>query len=275
MNFSIIICCGDFFLFKIFILFFFSLFALLYFVFRDKTIKSNHPLVYQFIIISLFLVLGLTFLFLLIFLFNFYYILLSKAYYYLKYFLVKILSSDKSNANTSASQESGSGSGSGGNPNKNNNNNNNNNSNYDFKTVNNKKDKKETYSQPRTPKELRDSNKEIDNLNQNLRGYTKKLKELKNQHDINYSLDSAGNLSIDVPATMSDTQAADLSRRVGVIDRLYNTQQETFKSVSNSALAKTEEFKRSSGTEPYTSSFLESQIHYNEFVKDEYKGLFR
>lgn len=264
-----------FFLFKIFILFFFSLFALLYFVFRDKTIKSNHPLVYQFIIISLFLVLGLTFLFLLIFLFNFYYILLSKAYYYLKYFLVKILSSDKSNANTSASQESGSGSGSGGNPNKNNNNNNNNNSNYDFKTVNNKKDKKETYSQPRTPKELRDSNKEIDNLNQNLRGYTKKLKELKNQHDINYSLDSAGNLSIDVPATMSDTQAADLSRRVGVIDRLYNTQQETFKSVSNSALAKTEEFKRSSGTEPYTSSFLESQIHYNEFVKDEYKGLFR
>jgi hypothetical protein len=273
MNFSIIICCGDFFLFKIFILFFFSLFALLYFVFRDKTIKSNHPLVYQFIIISLFLVLGLTFLFLLIFLFNFYYILLSKAYYYLKYFLVKILSSDKSNANTSASQESGSGSG--GNPNKNNNNNNNNNSNYDFKTVNNKKDKKETYSQPRTPKELRDSNKEIDNLNQNLRGYTKKLKELKNQHDINYSLDSAGNLSIDVPATMSDTQAADLSRRVGVIDRLYNTQQETFKSVSNSALAKTEEFKRSSGTEPYTSSFLESQIHYNEFVKDEYKGLFR
>ena len=273
MNFSIIICCGDFFILKTLILFFFSLFALLYFVFRDKAIKSNHPLLYQFIIVSLFLGLSLTFLFLLIFLFNFYYILLSKAYYYLKFFLVKILSSDKSNASTSASQESGSSSG--GNSNQNNNNNNNNNSNNDFKTVNNKKDKKETYSQPRTPKELRDSNKEIDNLNQNLRGYTKKLKELKNQHDINYSLDSAGNLSIDVPATMSDTQAADLSRRVGVIDRLYNTQQETFKSVSNSALAKTEEFKRSSGTEPYTSSFLESQIHYNEFVKDEYKGLFR
>lgn len=252
-----------FFILKILILFFFSLFALLYFVFRNKTIKSNHPLLYQFIIISLFLGLGLTSLFLLIFLFNFYYILLSKAYYYLKYFIVKILSSDKSNANTSASQESGSSSG--GNSNQNNNNNNNNNSNNDFKTVNNKKDKKE----------LKDYNKEIDRLNQNLRGYTKKLNELKDKHDINYSSDSAGNLSIDVPATMSDSQAADLSRRVGVIDRLYNTQQETFKSVSSSALAKTEEFKKSSGTKPYTSWFLESQIIYNEFVKDEYKGLFR
>ena len=203
----------------------------------------------------------LTFLYILIFLFNYYYTLLSKPYYYLIDFLVKIRSSANNNASSSSSR----GSGSGGNPNQNNNNNNNNNSNNDFKPVNNEKDKKE----------LKDYNKEIDRLNQNLRGYTKKLNELKDKHDINYSSDSAGNLSIDVPATMSDSQAADLSRRVGVIDRLYNTQQETFKSVSSSALAKTEEFKKSSGTQPYTNWFLESQILYNEFVKDEYKGLFR
>jgi hypothetical protein len=43
---------------------------------------------------------------------------------------------------------------------------------------------------------------------------------------------------------MSDSQAADLSRRVGIIHRLYNTQLETFKSVSSSALTKTEELKK-------------------------------
>lgn len=200
---------------------------------------------------------------LLIFLFNFYYTLLFKAYYYLKDFLVKIFGSGKNNASSNASQESGSGSG--GNSNQNNNNNNNNNSNNDFKITESKKAKRE----------LRDSNKEIDNLNQNLRGYTKKLEELKKQHDINYSLDSTGSLSIDVPANMSDAQAADLSRRVGVIDRLYNTQLETFRSVSSSALAKTEEFKKSFGTDPYTRDFLESQIIFNDHVKDIYDFLLK
>jgi hypothetical protein len=219
----------------------------------------------------LLLVLVLTSLLLFLFLFNYYYTLLSKAYYYLKDYLIKIFGSGNNNPSSSSAQ----GSGSGGNPNQNNNNNNNNNSNNDFKVSNDNKTKKDTSSQPRTPKELRESNKEIDSLNQNLRGYTKKLEELKKNHDINYSLDGTGSLSIDVPASMSDSQAADLSRRVGVIDRLYNTQLETFKSVSNSALAKTEEFKKSSGTDPYTRNFLESQIIYNEFIKDTFNSLFK
>jgi hypothetical protein len=89
---------------------------------------------------------------------------------------------------------------------------------------------------------------------------------MKKNHDINYSLDVTGSLSINVPASMSDFQAADLNRRVGVIDRLYNTQLETFKSVSYYTLAKTEEFKKSSGTDPYTRIFLESQLINNEFI---------
>lgn len=231
-------------------------------------------MIYKFILVSLLLVLVLTSLLLFLFLFNYYYTLLSKAYYYLKDYLIKIFGSGNNNPSSSSAQ----GSGSGGNPNQNNNNNNNNNSNNDFKVSNDNKTKKDTSSQPRTPrtpKELRESNKEIDSLNQNLRGYTKKLEELKKNHDINYSLDGTGSLSIDVPASMSDSQAADLSRRVGVIDRLYNTQLETFKSVSNSALAKTEEFKKSSGTDPYTRNFLESQIIYNEFIKDTFNSLFK
>jgi len=36
------------------ILFLLSLFALLYFIFIDKAIKSNYPLIYQFIIVFFF-----------------------------------------------------------------------------------------------------------------------------------------------------------------------------------------------------------------------------
>ena len=141
------------------ILFLLSLFVLLYFIFIDKAIKSNYPLIYQFIIVFfLFLVLASTSLVLLIFIIR----------YYLKFtfkdFLVKRFSSGKDNASYSASQ------GSGGNSNQNNNNN----SNNDFKIPTDKKPKRETTSQPRTPKELEDSNNELDNLNTNLRGYTKK-----------------------------------------------------------------------------------------------------
>ena len=39
------------------------------------------------------------------------------------------------------------------------------------------KPKRYTNSQPSTPKELKDCNKEIDNLNRKLRGYIKKLVE--------------------------------------------------------------------------------------------------
>lgn len=247
------------------ILFLLSLFGLLYLVCIDNYIKINYPIIYQCLLVFFFLVLLLTSLGLLSFLFNFYHTLFFKIYYYLKDFLVKILSSGNNNASSSASQ------GSGENPN---NNNNNNSNNSGFKNPDNKKPRKDTSSQPRTPKELRDSNKEVDNLNQSLRGYIKKLDELKKQHDIRYSLDSSGALSIDVPAAMSDDQAADLSRRVGVIDRLYNTQLETFKSVSSSALAKTEDFKKSSGSDPYTRNFLESQLIYNRFLKDTFNELF-
>jgi len=234
---------------------------------------------YRLLLVFLLLILGITFLILFFFLLNFYYALLFKVYYYSKEFLVKILGSGGNNASSSASQGSASqGSGSGGNPNQNNNNNNNNNSNNDSKipsALRGKKPKRDIFSEPRVPKELREYNKEVDGLNKNLRGYTKKLEELKKHHDINYTLDSTGSLSIDVPASMSDSQAADLSRKVGIIDRLYNTQLETFKSVSSSALAKTEEFKKSSGSEPYTRNFLESYILYNGFIKDTYNDLFR
>ena len=108
----------------------------------------------------LFLVLASTSLVLLIFIIRYY----LKFTFFFKDFLVKRFSSGKDNASSSASQ------GSGGNSNQNINNN----SNNDFKIPTDKKPKRETTSQPRTPKELEDSNNELDNLNTNLRGYTKK-----------------------------------------------------------------------------------------------------
>lgn len=182
---------------------------------------------------------------------------------------MKMMNSSNNNASSSSSQPSGSG----GNPNNNPNNNNNNGS--DFKIPNNKKAKRGLGPQFENTKELTGFNKEVITLNNNLLGYTKQLEQLKKHHDINYSLDSTGTLSVDVPVSMSDALAADLTKRVGVIDRLYNTQLDTFNSVSTSALAKTEEFKKSFGVDPYTSPYLEGHIMYNRFVKNRFNSLFR
>jgi hypothetical protein len=55
-----------------------------------------------------------------------------------------------------------------------------------------------------------------------LSGFIDQFNNLVSQSDINVITDSEGNMSIDVPGNMSSTQAANVTKRLGIIDRLIN-----------------------------------------------------
>lgn len=88
---------------------------------------------------------------------------------------------------------------------------------------------------------------------------TFQLQKLKREKSIKYIEDEEGNMSIDVPNKMSDQEADNLSKRVQVIDRIYNTEQAKFKKLISEDHAK----------------ILEDSVHrqYNTF-SSKYKSLF-
>lgn len=49
------------------------------------------------------------------------------------------------------------------------------------------------------------------------------LENIKRTDNVKYIVDKEGNMSIDIPNSMSDDKANTLSKRIGIIDRLYNT----------------------------------------------------
>ena len=130
-------------------------------------------------------------------------------------------------------------------------------------------------------KELKVHNKELNNLNDNMNSYIKKLQELKDNHDLKFFQDKAGNLSIDVPLSMSDELINDVSKRVGVIDRLYNSQLDEFKSISRIASGKSEEATKLSMTgslaqfKPYRNSGLNTAMIYNLHITQDYSYLLK
>jgi hypothetical protein len=68
-----------------------------------------------------------------------------------------------------------------------------------------------------------DINSIVNDINGLLPQFTDFIHQFNNlvtQYEINVITDSAGNMSIDVPGSMSDAEANKLSTRVGIIDRL-------------------------------------------------------
>lgn len=63
----------------------------------------------------------------------------------------------------------------------------------------------------------------INHLLPQLSSFIEQFNNIVTQSDVNVITDTHGNMSIDVPANMSDTQAQEVSQRLGVIDRLINT----------------------------------------------------
>ena len=59
------------------------------------------------------------------------------------------------------------------------------------------------------------------------------LQKMKRLNNVRYIEDERGNLSIDVPANMPDSEANNLSRTTGIADTVYNTYLERYKELVN------------------------------------------
>lgn len=59
------------------------------------------------------------------------------------------------------------------------------------------------------------------------------LQNMKRLNNVKYIMDEEGNLSIDVPNNMSDTEANNLSKKTGIADTVYNTYLERYKELLN------------------------------------------
>lgn len=58
-----------------------------------------------------------------------------------------------------------------------------------------------------------------------LSNFIDQFNNLVTSTNINVVTDTAGNMSIDVPVSMSDVEAHNISKRLGIIDRLITTHQ--------------------------------------------------
>jgi hypothetical protein len=64
---------------------------------------------------------------------------------------------------------------------------------------------------------------EINILMPQLENFISQFNNLVNETGINVITDSVGNMSIDVPNNMSDSEAFNINKRIGILDRLINT----------------------------------------------------
>jgi hypothetical protein len=86
-------------------------------------------------------------------------------------------------------------------------------------------------------------------------------------NDINVITDSTGNMSIDAPINMSDEQANDISRRIGIIDRLISTRSQQISDLFDEGSKIKDSSDKSS---EYNSIILDKLAEYNK-LKNSYK----
>jgi hypothetical protein len=70
---------------------------------------------------------------------------------------------------------------------------------------------------------------EVNTLLPQLSNFITQFNNVVNETGISVITDSAGNMSIDVPESMSDSVAYNTNNRIGIIDRLINTRGEEIK----------------------------------------------
>lgn len=88
------------------------------------------------------------------------------------------------------------------------------------------------------------------------------------EHSINVITETNGNMSIDVPSTMSDDQAQLLSKRIGVIDRLITTRGQEIDKLLHQGLNIENKLK---GQDPKFTSQILSKVDEFKKLNESYK----
>lgn len=85
-----------------------------------------------------------------------------------------------------------------------------------------------------------DINLELRKINVQLQGFIKQLEKLEINENVKVFYSEEAGMELDVPASMEESKAQDLSKRVGVIDRLFTSQCDAFQAKANIALLEKE-----------------------------------
>lgn len=78
-----------------------------------------------------------------------------------------------------------------------------------------------------------------------LAGFIEQFNNIVSQHGINVVTDAQGNMSMDVPASMSDTTYNNISNRLGIVDRLINSHGSSINDLFQKASSLEQQIKQS------------------------------
>jgi hypothetical protein len=101
-----------------------------------------------------------------------------------------------------------------------------------------------------------------------LAGFIEQFNNVVKEFDVNVITDTFGNMSVDVPSKMSDSQANHVSKKLGVIDKLINSHGTSINDLFKKGL-KIEEHTRA--TNPNYSSVLTDKIEEFKLLNKSYK----
>jgi len=118
---------------------------------------------------------------------------------------------------------------------------------------------------------LNDLNYIITNLGHmlpQLSGFIDQFHNVVNQSNISVTTDSLGNMSMEVPANMTDIDANNIRKKIEIIDRLINSQGSKINDIFKKGLELEEQIKV---TNPSYSSQLTDKISYFKALNASYK----
>ena len=92
--------------------------------------------------------------------------------------------------------------------------------------------------------------------------------DLVSQANINVITDNMGNMSIDVPSNMSDTEAENISKRIGIIDRVIATRSQEINDLIHKGVNMEKDLKNKNPN--YTFQLTDKITEYNR-LKNLYK----
>lgn len=91
---------------------------------------------------------------------------------------------------------------------------------------------------------------------------------LVSQSNINVITDSSGNMSIDVPINMPEPEAENIKKKIGILDRLINTQGQSINDLLNKGIDLEKNLKQN---DPNYTSQLTSKINQLRQLNSSYK----
>ena len=112
-----------------------------------------------------------------------------------------------------------------------------------------------------SPVELTDITLKINELLPQLSDFISQFHSIILTNNINVITDAAGNMSLDVPGNMSDTDAEKFSRRISIIDRLITTRGQEINDLLQKGLEIEGKLKKENVN--YTSQILDKVNEFN------------